>query len=149
MIPTNTFLMLATQEAQIRALQNIYAHLAPNGKFLLNIRLASMRGLVDGSVARQGNWYTWRHPETGLPIRQRVNGAVDFNQQRTIDTCFIEYEAEREEFPMIGRWIFREEFQLLLRLTGFTRWEYFGTPDGGPLELGIEETPSYWIAHKL
>jgi hypothetical protein len=49
---------------------------------------------------------------------------------------------------MAGRWIFKEEFQLLLRLTGFERWECFGTPDRAPLVLGLEETSSYWIVHK-
>lgn len=34
LIPTNTFSMLATQEAQVRTLRNIYAHLAPGGKLL-------------------------------------------------------------------------------------------------------------------
>jgi SAM-dependent methyltransferase len=147
-IPTNSFLMLTTQEAQIRALKNIYAHLAPEGKFLLDLRLAGMRGFVDGSIERQGRWHTWTHPETGRPIRQRVDGRCDFNHQLILDRCFIEYEGQSEEFPMTGRWIFKEEFQLLLRLAGFEQWEYFGAPDRAPLEIGLEETSSYWVAYR-
>jgi SAM-dependent methyltransferase len=147
-IPTNTFLMLTTQEAQIRTLRTIYAHLAPGGKFLLDLRLAGMRDLVESLPEIQGRWYTWTHPETGLPIRQRIVGRYDLNQQLTLDQCFIEYEDEVEDFPMTGRWIFKEEFQLLLRLAGFEHWACFGSPEGDPLEIGLEEVQSYWIASK-
>jgi 2-polyprenyl-3-methyl-5-hydroxy-6-metoxy-1,4-benzoquinol methylase len=59
LIPTNTFSMLATQEAQIRTLRNIYAHLTPAGKLLLDIRLAGMRDLVEGALSSQGRWHHW------------------------------------------------------------------------------------------
>jgi SAM-dependent methyltransferase len=148
MIATNTFLMLTTQDAQIRTLRNIYAHLAPGGKLLLDLRLTGVRDLVESQPEIQGRWYTWTHPETGLPIRQRMVGRYDFNDQLTLDQCYIEYEDEAEDFSMNGRWIFKAEFQLLLRLAGFERWECFGTPEGAPLEIGLEEAQSYWIAYK-
>ena len=117
-IPTNTFLMLTTQEAQITTLRNIHARLAPKGKLLMDLTLAGMRGLVEHSMEIQGRWHTFTHPETGLPIRQRVDARFDFDNQLVLDRCFIEYEDEREDFPMTGRWIFKDEFQLLLRLAG-------------------------------
>ena len=107
-----------------------------------------MRELVESGIGVQGSWYTWRHPETDRPIRQRVDGQVDFNDQLILDRCFIEYEDQREEFPMTARWIFKEEFQLLLRLAGFDHWESFSTPERDPLEIGVEGTHSYWIVHK-
>jgi SAM-dependent methyltransferase len=148
LIPTNTFSMLVTQEAQIRTLQNIYTHLAPGGKFLLDFRVAGMRDLVEYSAGIEGRWHTWTHPETGLPIRQRVVSRFDFNRQLVLDHCFIEYEGETADFPMTARWIFKDEFQLLLRLAGFERWEVFGTPECDRLEIGVEETQSYWIVYK-
>lgn len=147
-IPTNTFLMLTTQEAQITTLRNIFTHLAPGGRFLLDLELASMHGLVNHPPFIQGRWHIWRHPETGRPIRQRIVGNIDFNHQRTLDHCFIEYEDEREDFPMHGRWIFKDEFQLLLRIAGFTRWESFGSSTGDPLILGSNGQHSYWIVEK-
>jgi SAM-dependent methyltransferase len=146
LIPTNTFSMLPTQEGQIRTLRNIYSHLAPAGKLLLDIRLAGVRD-VEGQ-ATQGRWHIWTHPETGRPIRQRVDGRLDFNNQRILDQCFIEYDDESIEFPMMGRWIFKEEFVLLLRLAGFARWTYFSTPEGDQLDLGPEEQQSFWIVDK-
>jgi len=147
-IPSNTFSMLTTQDAQIRVLQNIHAHLAPKGTLFLDLHLVGMRELAEGDIEVVGHWHTWTHPETGHPIRQRVDGRVDFNNQLVLDRCFIEYENQREEFPILSRWIFKEEFQLLLRLGGFEQWEAFSTPERDPLEIGPEGTHSYWIIHK-
>jgi SAM-dependent methyltransferase len=147
-IPSNSFSMLTTQQAQIQTLKNIHAHLASKGSLFLDLKLVGMRELVEGDIATQGRWHTWQHPETGRPIRQRVDGQVDFNNQLTLDRCFIEYDNQQEEFPMTGRWIFKEEFQLLLRLAGFNAWESFRTPERDPLEVGADGTHSYWIAHK-
>lgn len=147
-IPTNSFSMLATQDAQIRALRNVFNHLVPGGKLLLDIRHVGMRSLVEDPEIVEGKWYVWTHPETNLPIRQRINGRYDFNNQLILDHCFIEYEGQTEDFPITGRWIFKDEFQLLLRLGGFSNWEYFSTPDRDPLQIGLEDTIGYWIAYK-
>ena len=69
------------------------------------------------------------HPETGRPIRQRVTSRLDFNHQLTLDRCFIEYDDEREDFPMTGRWMFKAEFQLLLRLAGAAILMYVLDPE--------------------
>lgn len=147
-IPTNTFTMLTTQKAQIRTLQNIRAHLAPGGRLLMDFRLASVRDLVEHAAGIEGRWHSWTHPESGRPIRQRIVCQYDFDQQQVLDRCFIKYDEESEDFPMTARWIFKEEFQLLLRLAGFERWECFGTPEGDPLVVGLDETPSYWSIYK-
>ncbi|MFN8494324.1 MAG: class I SAM-dependent methyltransferase [Caldilineaceae bacterium] len=147
-IPTNTFSMLTSQDAQIRTLRTIYAHLAPTGRLLLDFKLAGMSDLASYPKVIEGRWHTWLHPETGLPIRQRITAQHDFDNQLILDRCFIEYEEERAEFPMTARWLFKEEFQLLLRLAGFQRWACFGTPEGAPLKVGLEETESYWVAYK-
>ena len=147
-IPTNTFLMLTTQDAQITTLKNMYTHLAPGGTVLLDLRLAGMRGLVEHPTVVRGRWHLWSHPETGRPIRQRIDGRIDFNNQLTLDHCFIEYDHEREDFPMTGRWTFKDEFQLLLRLAGFTRWTCYSSPTGEPIDVGPDEQHSYWIIGK-
>lgn len=148
LIPTNAFAHLTTQEAQVRTLINIFNHLAPGGRLLLDIRLAGMRNLVETPEVLEGNWYTWTHPETGLPIRQRIVGRIDYDRRLILDQCFIEYEGQTENFLMAGRWIFREEFQLLLKLAGFEKFEGFSTPERAPLVVGVDETYSYWIAEK-
>ena len=147
-IPSNAFAHLTTQAAQIKTLRNIFDHLAPSGRLLMDLRLVGMRGLVEDPPVVEGSWHIWTHPQTGRPIRQRVNGRYDFERRLTLDLCTIEYDGQTEEFPMTGRWIIKDEFQLLLRVTGFQRWECFGTPDRGPLHTGLEDAHSYWIAYK-
>lgn len=147
-IPTNSFANLATQEAQIAALRRIHNHLVPGGRLLLDLRHPGLRSLVEDPDVVEGSWYTWTHPETGLPIRQRLVGRTDFDNQLVIDQCFIEYEGQQEDFRMSGRWVNKEEFQLLLRLAGFSSWQSFGDPDGGPLVLGKESISSYWVANR-
>jgi hypothetical protein len=49
---------------------------------------------------------------------------------------------------MTARWIFKEEFQLLLRLGGFKQWEAFSTPERDPLKISREGTHSYWIVYR-
>jgi SAM-dependent methyltransferase len=146
LLPTNTFSMLPTQEAQIRTLRTIHAHLAPMGKLFLDLRLAGVRDLE--AQATEGHWHTWTHPETGRPIRQRVDGQLDFTNQRILDRCVIEYDDESLEFAMTARWIFKEEFVLLLRLAGFADWSCFSTPEGDQLDLGPESQQSYWCIEK-
>jgi hypothetical protein len=85
---------------------------------------------------------------TGLPIRQRIIGAIDLDNQLTLDQCYIGYEGSTVDFPMNGRLIFKEELQLLLRLAGFSRWEAYSTPEGAPLQIGLEEVHSYWVVWK-
>ena len=115
---------------------------------MLDLRLVGLRELADSNQLIQGRWHIWQHPETKRAIRQRVDGQLDYNNQLILDRCFIEYEDHKEDFPMTARWIFKEEFQLLLRLAGFEDWESFGTPEGEPLEIDIEGSHSYWIVRK-
>lgn len=147
-IATNSFSHLLTQEAQIRSLRNIHSHLVPGGKLLIDLRHPGLRTLVEAPEIEEGSWYTWTHPETGLPIRQRVVGRYDVNNQLIQDRCYIEYEGQAEDFPMSGRWFYKEEFQLLLRLAGFEHWEVFGSPTREPLIEWQQSTQSYWVAMK-
>jgi|TARA_Y100000310_G_scaffold270129_1_gene283751 SAM-dependent methyltransferase len=147
-IPTNTFGMLTTQNAQIATLRNIYTHLTAGGRLLLDQRLAGIGDLAENAAGIQGSQHTWAHPQTDRPILQRIDDTRDLTNQLYLNRCTIEYDGEAEEFPMTGRWIFKDEFQLLLRLAGFERWDVWGTPIGEPLVMGLQETPSYWIAYK-
>jgi SAM-dependent methyltransferase len=147
-IPTNSFGHLTTQEAQLKALRNIFEHLAPGGRLLFDLLLAGIDNLAESARQVTGSWHTWTHPETGLPIRQRIVERLDLDQQLVIKQCYIEYEGQAEDFPMTGRWYMKDEIQLLLRLAGFERWECYGTPAGDPFKMGLRDTASYWMAYK-
>jgi SAM-dependent methyltransferase len=102
-IPSNTFAMLTTQDAQIKALKNIHNHLSRHVSLFLDLRLVGMRELADGNQPQQGRWHIWQHPETKHSIRQRVDEQLDFNNQLILDRCYIEHEDHKEDFPMIAR----------------------------------------------
>lgn len=146
-IPTNSFGHLLTQEAQIRTLKNIHAHLRPGGKLLLDLRLPAMDEIANPGTV-EGSWYSWTHPETGLPIRQRLVGRSDFDNQVIVDHCYIAYEDQTEDFQMTGRWFLKSEFQLLLQMSGFSQWQAFGSPEKDPLVMKLDTTYSYWVAEK-
>lgn len=148
-IPTNSFVMLTTQQDQIGCLRNIHAHLAPGGRLLLDIRLEGIGTVDHRDGAISGSWKTWSHPDTGKAIRQKVDQVGrDLANQLTFDRCYIEYETDAEEFPMTARSVFLSEFQLLLRLAGFQRWAVWGGPNEEPLALSHDGTLSYWIAYR-
>lgn len=122
-VPSNSFAMLTTRDAQLSALDRIRRHLEPGGRLLMDIRLADADELAATAEGEEGRWHEWKHPESGDVIRQRIVALPhDFKRQRYRDRCEIEYRGEREEFPMEGRWIFEEEFVELLRSSGFSAW---------------------------
>jgi hypothetical protein len=44
------------------------------------------------------------------------------------------------------RWVYREEFKLLLRLAGFSEWKLYG--DFGKSDYDAASSEMIWIAHK-
>jgi len=135
-IPTNSFAMLTTREQQLATLKNIASHLGDGGRLLMDIRLADREWLEETKDGVEGQWHEWTHPETGRVIRQRIVAAPhDFERQLFRDRCYFEYGNDREDFPIESRWIFKEEFEELLKLSGFGSWQ---------LETG--EWGSYWNA---
>ncbi len=149
MIPTNSFVMLTTQQDQIDCLRNIHSHLAPGGRLLLDLRLMGTRPFEQRESIISGTWKIWKHPHTGLTIRQRLDQiGLDPVNQLTFDRCYIEYGNDAEEFPMTMRSVSLDEFQTLLRRAGFQRWSVWGGPNSEPLVLTRDDTPSYWIAYR-
>lgn len=134
-IPTNSFAMLTTREQQLKTLKNIAAHLNEDGRLLMDIRLADQAWLEETKEGFEGKWHEWTHPETGGVIRQRlVAEPHDFERQLFRDRCYFEYGDDREDFPIIARWIFKEEFEELLTLPGFDAWQ-----------VDTGEWGSYWV----
>ena len=148
-LPSNSFVMLTSRRDQIACLQNIQRHLVSGGMLLLDLRLEEIGTLEQGDSTFAGSWKTWTHPDTGRPIRQRVDQVGrDPANRLTFDRCYIEYESDTEEFPMTMRSVSFDEFQLLLGLAGFTRWDVWGGPNEQPFVLSNDGTVSYWVAYK-
>ena len=88
------------------------------------------------------------HPETGKPIQVNYSKICDLTSQTETYTWTFEYDGETAKVPMQTRWIHKEEFQLLLRLSGFDQWELYGSHDGKPYAGSPHITNTYWSVTK-
>ena len=150
LIPASSFMLLPTQEAQIACLQNIRSHLAPDGRLLLNFYIPSIeRDLLHSTnPSSLEEFGEFTHPDTGHPIRVFFRRTCDLGDQTEAYRWYFVHDGESAEVPMAARWIYKEEFQLLLRLAGFSRWQVFGSGDGRPYRGSKDLTETYWIVSK-
>ena len=72
----------------------------------------------------------------------------DLTSQTETYTWVFRNEGDIVRVPMQARWIHKEEFQLLLRLGGFRRWEVFGSHNGEPYVASEHMGDTYWTATK-
>ena len=139
------------QAAQIACLQRIRAHLRPNGRLLLNFYIPSLAGdllahLDPSPVLEEFGEFT--HPQTGRPIGVCFKKIVDLGEQTEHYEWFFAYDATTVAVPMTARWLYQQEFQLLLRLAGFSRWQLFGSHDGQPYASSQEAATTYWVVER-
>ena len=130
-IPARSFLHLLSQEEQIQCLRNIHHHLQEGGKFLLNFFNPSLHYLLaNAGPAEQFEFIKgFTNPETGESVRllcKQENDVV--RQEQRILWRFSEGDRTHD-VPMKLRWIYKEEFQLLLQLAGFKKWKVYGDFD--------------------
>lgn len=147
-IPARSFLHLAEQEDQIASLRTIYNHLKPGGRLLLNFfnpRLDLIIERADPGASFRP-LATFTDPQSGQPIELLARQINDIPGQIQHITWRFERGNSVHETTMQVRWIYREEFKLLLRLGGFARWELYGDFDKSA--LGSDAWEMVWIAEK-
>ncbi len=149
-LPASTFLLLPTQEKQIACLQNIYKHLEPGGRFLINFYVPSFDDLLRHQRAPlvEEPLDDFTHPETGLSIDVTHKTKVDLRAQTETIYWYFTHDGKTAEVPLCGRWVYEEEFQLLLRLAGFSHWELYGSEDGKPYSRADGMGLTYWVVSK-
>ena len=158
-IPSNSFMMIATQHEQIRTLRNIHDHLAPGGRLLLHFFVPDYT-LAESLTPdwKSSGWRpvsepehigTYVHPVTGADIRVSFTMSSDALTQRESGVYYFEHKGKVHEIPYESRYTYPSEFELLLRLAGFQRWEVYGSPDcTQPFELSTENTMGFWVVRK-
>jgi SAM-dependent methyltransferase len=149
-VPASAFLLLPTQEEQIACLKNIYEHLEPGGRLLLNFYIPAMDDLLrhQREPMTEEHLGDFVHPESGDSIEVTHRTEVDLSAQTETIYWHFTCGEQTAEVPLYGRWIYKEEFQLLLRLAGFSHWQLYGSPDGAPYEPGDGMGLSYWVVEK-
>ncbi len=143
-IPCNSFVHNLTQESQISCLQCCREHLLPGGVLVFDTAFPSMEifGSPQNTRVLEGEL---PHPETGFPVR--VYDTRTFDRVAQTQHSINEIEllgadgnvqiTHRSEVR--GRYIYKHEMELLLRIAGFPRWEVYGGFDYRPLTQENDE----------
>ena len=133
-IPAAAFMHIPNQKEQIACLENIHAHLEPDGRLLLNFYIPPWDYLMRHSREPlvEEEFGTFEHPQNELPIEVTHKTAIDLSEQRETIYWTFTHDGQSHEVPLYSRWIYKEEFQLLLRVAGFSNWQLFGSHDCEP-----------------
>jgi SAM-dependent methyltransferase len=134
----NTFLHLATQSDQLRALRHWREHLAPAGLLLIDIfnpdvaQLASLDGRIEWDK-------TWIDPQTGATVMKFLTRTVDLAEQvirvnLIYDEIAADGQVRRTLVPFDQRYLWRFEAELLLDKAGFALESVHGDRSLGPFE---------------
>ncbi len=138
MIPFNAFTHNLTQEGQIRCLERCREHLLPGGMLVFDGAFPGLHWIGAGDNHRVLEGETI-DPRTGHTLR--VFDTRSFDRVRQIQHSITEVESagpggtiellQRSEYDT--RWVYKDEMALLLRCSGYTRWEISGGFDGRAL----------------
>ncbi len=146
-IPARSFLHLTTQEEQIACLQNIHRHLRDGGTLMLNFFTPSLQALLDHTQRDPPfqEFATYRHPEMGQEIKLSFRQVNDLARQLQHITWRFQLGGETHDSPMRVRWVYRWEFELLARLSGFRVAALYSGFEGQPYQGDGEMV---WVLEK-
>ena len=151
LIPASSIMLLATQASQVACLRRVYDCLVPGGRLLLNFYVPSYVDdllLHQESPPAEERFGEFMNPETEKEIEVSHSKFCDLSSQTESYTWTFRHDGETAKVPMRARWIYPEEFQLLLRLGGFDRWQFFGSQDCVPYVGSAKETNTWWVVTK-
>lgn len=151
-IPYRSFVHMETQEDQIRALKNFYKHLNPKGRLILNLFVPVLEYIVkwEGKKLRVKD-RDYINPRTGNKVKVWSRREYDTINQMNYWVNILEETKKgkiirRTKIPGSLRYIFKNEFELLLRIAGFRKWKVYG---GFKYQkLTPKSTEIIWIAEK-
>jgi len=146
-IPARSFLHLATQEDQLACLRNIHRHLRDDGTFMLNFFTPSLSALLSRVDANPvfTDFGQYPHPDSNSVINVSMRQTNNLSEQVQHITWRFEIDGEVRESPMLVRWIYMKEFELLARLSGFTVAQLYSGFDKSPYN---GEGEMVWVLKK-
>lgn len=138
--PFRVMMHVLEKEDQIKALNNVYKHLNPNGLFIFDTFIPDLKQLQAG--LREVEDFDGEY-EPGKRIRRIVSTQPDLINQR----IHVEFRLEWEEGVQIleERWMvplrffFRYELEHLMERSHFDAYEMLGDYAGGPLRHGSRD----------
>jgi SAM-dependent methyltransferase len=131
----NTALHLYTRSDVERFLACVRAHLAPRGRFVVDLSVPQLGELLR-DPARPHHAPRFRHPTTGVIVKNREY--FDYDPVRQVLFVSMEFEplADPKDgwaTPLAHRQFFPQEWEALLHYNGFDVTRVEGDFQGGPL----------------
>jgi SAM-dependent methyltransferase len=136
----NTALHLYTRRDVERFLSRVRAHLAPRGRFVVDLCLPPLEELMRGA-ARPYRAPRFRHPTAGVVVKNTEVFDYDAARQVLFVTSQFVPVASPDEgwvVPLAHRQFFPQEWEALLHYNGFDVKRVDGDFAGGPLTRSSE-----------
>jgi SAM-dependent methyltransferase len=130
----NTIMNLTTQDAQVACFRNAATHLAPGGRFVMEVLVPELRRLPPGETVR---------PFTVTPEHIGFD-EYDVANQRQISHHYWFRGSEVDVFAAPFRYVWPSELDLMARLTGMTLRERSADWDGAPFTAESRNHISVW-----
>ena len=123
-IAVRSFMHLFTQEDQIKCLECVHDHLRPDGILLIDLYAPSFKHLAQEPSEEVRRSREFQLPNGNKVVEKRRYIGVDLvNQLNTDEIIFEEYKGDKlirsRILPLITRFTFRHELELLLERCGF------------------------------
>jgi ubiquinone/menaquinone biosynthesis C-methylase UbiE len=131
-VPFRAFLHMKTQEDQLKALMNFRKHLKKGGRLILNFFFPSYDWMVrrhDKNIRQEQQ--DFKNPKTGNKVQVWIHPKYDMvNQRIDVEDIFKEVKGKKSvktwKIPYSLRYIWKNEFELMLKLVGFKSWKVYG-----------------------
>jgi SAM-dependent methyltransferase len=131
----NTFLHLYTRDDIERFLAGVRRHMAPGGRFLLDVSIPNAEDLARDPT-RAYRTPRFRHPRTGQLVRYAER--FDYDPARQVLFVTMEFEPVDGTRPwrvlLAHRQFYPQELEALLSYNGFVVDDIRGSFDGEPLD---------------
>jgi SAM-dependent methyltransferase len=134
-VPFRVFLHLLTSDDQIAALKCIRSSLAPGGRAILNFFLPSPH-FIAANYGRKVSWIAYSDraiAKRDKKLAKKDLQAVDFTRYEDEPGQLIRvsqslYRGKKRiaKYDFCLSLVYKREFELLLRLSGFSKWEVCG-----------------------
>ncbi|HUX94571.1 MAG TPA: class I SAM-dependent methyltransferase [Bacteroidales bacterium] len=132
--PFRVFMHLLSKEEQISALNNVYNHLNPNGRFIFDTFIPDLNQIINGLSYRmdfEGEY------EPGKKIRRFVSTKPSLIDQTIQVEFHLEWEEENrmieDNFTLPMRFYFRYELEHLVERSLFRKYQILGDYQGNEL----------------
>ncbi|MEO3813939.1 class I SAM-dependent methyltransferase [Sphaerisporangium sp. B11E5] len=130
----NTITNLTMQDEQVRCFRNVAAHLAPGGRFVIEVYVPELRRLPPGQTV---------HPFTVTPEHLGFE-EYDFASQIAYSHHYWVVDGRLETYSTPHRYVWPSELDLMARLAGMTLRERWAGWDREPFTGDSRSHVSVW-----